>query len=242
MTAKPISSYISRIAAISVFAMACTATTAMAQNSKKGNSGDHKKMVNIEQEKDSIAFLRGVAVSADLIGAIQLGVSDYGQYEANIRFNLKDKYFPVFELGYGKADADDPTTKLTYKTSAPYMKMGVDFNIARNKHDDYRIYVGARYAMTYYKFDVSAYDMKDPVWGDDVDFKETGVKANYHWLEGVFGVDAKIAGPLRLGWTLRYRKRIAHNDGSMGGTWYVPGYGKQGGTRLGGTFTVTFEI
>ena len=45
-------------------------------------------------------------------------VSDYGQYEASLRINLKDKYYPVFELGYGKADASDEATQITYKTSA----------------------------------------------------------------------------------------------------------------------------
>ena len=69
-----------------------------------------------------------------------------------------------------------------------------------------------------------------------------GMKANYHWMEAVFGVDAKIAGPLRLGWSVRYRRRIAHDDGNIGKTWYVPGYGKQGGSRLGGTFNIIFEI
>lgn len=225
MTRSRISSFISKSATISLLTLALTAAPAAAQN-----------------QTDSIALMRGIAVSADLVGLAQIAFSDYGQYEAAARVNLKDRYFPVVEIGYGKADADDPSTKLRYKTSAPYLRVGLDFNIAKNKHDDYRIYAGFRYAMTYYKFDVSSTDLKDPVWGDDVQFGAEGVKANYHWLEGVFGVDAKIAGPLRLGWSFRYRRRIAHNDGTMGGTWYVPGYGKQGGSRMGGTFNVIFEI
>ena len=148
----------------------------------------------------------------------------------------------MFELGYGTADADNPTTNLRYKTSAPYWRVGADFNIAKNKHDAYRVYAGARYAMTYYKFDVSGNGLKDPIWGDDITYNVKGMKANYHWMEAVFGVDAKIAGPFRLGWSVRYRRRIAHNDGKIGNTWYVPGYGKQGRSRLGGTFNIIFEI
>ena len=235
MTVKRTSSFVSRVIAISLLLIAVT--TVSAQSRKEAIAEKSAKA-----EKDSVAFFRGVAVSADVVGLTQLAFSDYGQYEAAARVNLKDRYFPVVEIGYGKADADDPSTKLRYKTSAPYWRVGLDFNIAKNKHDDYRIYAGFRYAMTYYKFDVSSTDLKDPVWGDDVQFGAEGVKANYHWLEGVFGVDAKIAGPLRLGWSFRYRRRIAHNDGTMGGTWYVPGYGKQGGSRMGGTFNVIFEI
>ena len=30
--------------------------------------------------------------------------------------------------------------------------------------------------------------------------------------------------------------------GDYGNTWYVPGFGKQGGSRFGGTFNVSFEL
>ena len=229
MTPKPTSSYISRIAAISLLLLA-TALTAKAQNNAR------------TAEKDTVALFRGVAVSADAVGLAQLAFSDYGQYEAALRINLRDRYFPVAEIGYGTADASDPATRLAYKTSAPYARIGIDFNIARQKHDDYRIYAGMRYALTYYKFDVTGTGIKDPVWGDDASFEARGIKANYHWLEGVIGVDAKIAGPLRLGWTLRYRRHMFGDNGTLGNTWYVPGYGKQGGSRLGGTFNVIFEL
>lgn len=235
MTVKRTSSFVSRVITISLLLIAVTTATAQ---SRKDATADKK----LTAQKDTVAFFRGVAVSADVVGLAQLAFSDYGQYEAALRINLKDRYFPVFELGYGTADSDTPTTNLKYKTSAPYWRVGMDFNIAKNKHDAYRVYAGARYAMTYYKFDVVGSRLKDPVWGDDVDYNVKGMKAYYHWMEAVFGVDAKIAGPLRLGWSVRYRRRITHDDGNIGKTWYVPGYGKQGGSRLGGTFNIIFEI
>ena len=235
MTVKRTSSFVSRVITISLLLIAVTTATAQ---SRKDATADKK----LTAQKDTVAFFRGVAVSADMVGLAQLAFSDYGQYEAALRINLKDRYFPVFELGYGTADSDNPTTNLKYKTSAPYWRVGMDFNIAKNKHDAYRVYAGARYAMTYYKFDVVGSGLKDPVWGDDVDYNVKGMKAYYHWMEAVFGVDAKIAGPLRLGWSVRYRRRITHDDGNIGKTWYVPGYGKQGGSRLGGTFNIIFEI
>ena len=235
MTVKRTSSFVSRVITISLLLIEVTTATAQ---SRKDATADKK----LTAQKDTVAFFRGVAVSADVVGLAQLAFSDYGQYEAALRINLKDRYFPVFELGYGTADSDNPTTNLKYKTSAPYWRVGMDFNIAKNKHDAYRVYAGARYAMTYYKFDVVGSGLKDPVWGDDVDYNVKGMKAYYHWMEAVFGVDAKIAGPLRLGWSVRYRRRITHDDGNIGKTWYVPGYGKQGGSRLGGTFNIIFEI
>lgn len=193
-------------------------------------------------EKDTIPFFRGLSVSADLVGIAQLTFGDYGQYEAALRLNFRDKYFPIIEVGYGKADAEDVATRLTYKTSAPYGRVGVDFNLLRDKHDVNRVYGGLRYAYTNYKFDVSCPAITDPYWGETAEFKADGVECNYHWIEFVFGVDAKLWGPFRLGWSGRYKRRLIHDDGHIGRPWYVPGYGKQGNARLGGTFNFIIEL
>ena len=217
---------------ISIFILAiATSLTAFSQQ---------KKIATVEP--DTIPLLRGIAVGFDAIGPTQLMVSDYGQYEASLRVNLKDKYYPVLELGYGKADASDESTKIRYKTKAPYVRIGIDWNLLKNKHDIYRLFGGFRYGVTYYKYDVSAPPIQDPVWGGEAPYGADGVSANSHWLEGVFGVDAKIWGPIRMGWSFRYKRRLMHKDGDLDNTYYVPGFGKKGGSRLGGTFNVTFEI
>lgn len=215
-----------------------------AQNRQNGQHLSKEEQLRIRQKEidDSIPWWRGFQVKVDLVGPIQKAVSSYGQFEAGIRFNLKDKYFPVVELGYGKADEDNDVTQTTYKTSAPYGKIGIDFNVMKNKHDIYRLYAGVRYAYTSFKFDVSHAPLTDPVWGGETPFEAHDVKANYGWFEALFGIDAKITGPLHLGWTVRYKRRMNHDDGDLGNVWYVPGFGKQGGTRLGGTFEIMFDI
>ena len=191
---------------------------------------------------DTTATFRSFEVTLDLLGAAQMWLSDYGQYEAALRIDLKDKYFPILEIGYGKADAKDVSTNLHYKTGAPYFRIGVDFNLLKNKHDIYRLYGGFRYAFTSYKFDVNSPGTTDPVWGEIAPYSANGIKARYQWLEAVAGVDVKISGPLHLGWSVRCRRRLFHDDGTIGNTWYVPGFGKQSGSRLGGTFNLIFEF
>lgn len=201
-----------------------------------------KKTVATIDAVDSVSFFRGVAVSVDAVGPLQMVLGDYGQYEARLRFNLKDKYYPVIELGYGKADTDDPDTGIGYKTNAPYGRMGMDFNLLKNKHDVYRLLGGVRLAYTSFKYDVSGKEMTDPVWQTTVPYSATDVKGSYIWMEIVVGVDAKIWGPLRMGWGVRYRRRLSHSEGTVGNPWYVPGYGRSGNSRLGGTFDITIEI
>lgn len=229
MQQKHISTYISAIAISSILLLTCA--TASAQQKK-----------NVQETPDTTAFFNGIAVSVDLIGPIQMAVSDYGQYEAGLRINLKDKYYPVFELGYGKANAEDVSTKINYKTNAPYARIGVDWNLLKNKHDIYRLFGGFRYGFTSYKFDLNGPAVKDPIWGGDTPYEAQGVSCYYHWLEGVIGVDAKIWGPIRMGWSLRYKRRLFRNDGDLGNTWYVPGFGKQGSSRFGGTFNISIEL
>lgn len=193
-------------------------------------------------QKDSIPVFRGFSVSFDLVGAGMMALADNGHYEGALRINLHDEWFPIVEAGLGKADHDDEVTRIHYSTSAPYFRIGVDKNLLKNKHGKNRLYGGLRYAFTSYKVDISRPDFPDPVWLWDTGYGVKDDPCSFHWLEAVVGVDAQIFGPLHLGWSLRFKRRIAHNDGTTGNTWYVPGYGNNGDTRLGGTFNVIIDI
>lgn len=221
--------------AVSIVLLFMAAMPAGAQKSGKGNG----KTV---QQPDTVALFRGFSVSADIVGPIMMAVSDYGQYEAALHLNLKDKYFPVLELGYGKANHTEESTKITYKTSAPFFRIGADFNVLKNKHDIYRLLVGARYAFTSFKYDLNSPGVNDPVWGGTSEYSATGMKCSYHWIEAGLSVDVKLAGPLHLGWSLRYKQRLTANEGPLGKAWYVPGYGETGTSAFGALFNVAIDI
>lgn len=194
-------------------------------------------------QKDTIPFFRGFAVSFDLVGAAQMMLSDHGQYEAALRLNLHDQYFPIVELGYGYANhEDDVVTRISYKTSAPYFRVGCDVNVMKKKHTGNRVYIGARYGHTSYDVDVSCHPFPDPAWRYTTFYDVKGESFSQHWAEFLFGIDAKVFGPLHLGWSGRYRLRLSHNDGDIGKSWYVPGYGMYDSTSLGATFNVIIDI
>ena len=226
---KCISTFTSRLA-ISLGLLLC-ATSATAQ----------KRLFALVQ--DSVPFFRGFSVSFDVVGVAMMELGDYGQYEGALRVNLHDQYFPVVELGYGKANHEnDLVTGITYRTKAPYGRVGVDFNLLKNKHTPNRLFGGFRYAYTSYKIDLDRQNQPDPVWLFDTGFGVKGEQCSQHWLEAVIGVDAQVWGPMHLGWSVRYKRRLFHDDGTVGKTWYVPGYGIWGDTRLGGTFNVIIDI
>lgn len=220
-----------RVIAVSLIAMLLSPQTTTAQGFLK-------------LERDSIPMFQGFAVSGDLVGLLMMQLSDYGQYEGALRLNLHNQYFPTIEVGYGKANhKNDEVTGINYRTSAPYFRIGCDVNILKRKHTGNRVFLGLRYAFTRYKVDIDREELVvDPIWGGSSAFAVNDEKCYQHWAEVLFGIDAKVAGPLHLGWSVRFRRRIAHDDGIMGNTWYVPGFGTQNSTRIGGTFNVTIDI
>ncbi|MBQ9656594.1 MAG: hypothetical protein IJV38_11340 [Prevotella sp.] len=208
-----------------------TATTAQAQ----------LKMFKVE--KDSIPFFRGFAVSFDLVGAAMMMLSDHGEYEGALRINLHDQWFPIVEAGIGRANHEkDVVTSIMFKTSAPFFRIGMDWNVLRKKHGPNRLYAGFRYAFTYYNVDIIRENLPDPVWLSTAGFGVRDHRCHMHWLELVFGIDAKIYGPLHLGWSARYKRPIHHDEGGIGNPWYVPGFGTGSDDRLAATFNVIIDI
>ena len=193
-------------------------------------------------QKDSVPLFRGFAVSVDIAGPLVKAMSDYGEMEGALRINLHDQAVPIVKIGYGEADHNNEVTQISYSTKAPYFRVGCDLNLLKNKHTPNRIYGGLRYAFTSYKVDMARPEISDPIWGSQTSFEIVGESCNQHWAEVVIGLDAKIFGPLHLGWNVRYKRRLAHKDCSAGKTWYVPGYGKWGDTRLGANFNVIIDI
>lgn len=194
-------------------------------------------------ENDSIPLFRGFTLSFDLVGAAMLMFGDHGEIGGALRVNLHDQWFPVFETGIGRARHEkDAVTSITYKTTAPYFRIGMDWNILRRKHQANRLYAGFRYAFTSYKVDIIRDDLPDPVWLSKTGFGVDGLACSMHWLEIVMGIDAKIFGPFHLGWDVRYRRRLIHKEGDLGNTWYVPGFGINGQDQLSANFNVIFDI
>ncbi len=194
-------------------------------------------------EKDSIPLFRGFSLSFDLVGPATLTLSDHGDIGGALRINLHDQWFPVFEMGIGRANHEnDEVTAITYKTTAPYFRIGMDWNVLRNKHQPNRLYAGFRYGFTNYKIDIIRENLPDPVWQSQAGFGVDGLSCNMHWLEFVFGIDAKIFGPFHLGWDVRYKRRLLHNEGDIGNTWYVPGFGTFGQDNLTASFNVIIDI
>lgn len=182
-------------------------------------------------------FFDGLSVGVDLVGPILYQISSYGDYQAYLQANIKGKYLPIVELGYGRSNKSYEITDITYKTKAPFGRIGCDVNLLKNKHDKYRATIGLRYGVTSFDYDTTA-----PTDSLHTQFSTSSEKCTLHWAELAFGVDAKIWGPVHMGWSFRYRKRL-HISDYVHDPLYAPGFGNASeGTSLMALYTVSLEI
>ncbi|MGM9712836.1 MAG: DUF6048 family protein [Prevotella sp.] len=206
-----------------------TAATPAAPSSAPTTSKRHHKR-----------FFEGLSLGVDVVGIVMDRVTYKGEYQAFLQANIRGVYLPVVELGYGTADKKDDDTGVLYNTKAPFGRVGCDFNILRNKHDDYRLTVGLRYGLTSFDYDTSS-----PLGDEETEAMTYDIvteKMTLQWAEFVIGVDAKIAGPLHMGWSLRLRRKLSASDCEKPAI-YAPGYGDATqGSRFMVLYNISLEI
>lgn len=105
-----------------------------------------KKEKKEAKEEVHYPLYNGISVSVDLWGpGSKLFGSDFFSSEVAVDVNLKNRFFPIVELGYGNTDTWSDKG-IHYKTGAPYFRIGMDYNALYNKKHGHMILVGLRYA------------------------------------------------------------------------------------------------
>lgn len=202
-----------------------------------------QKYVAVVEEEPRLVFFQGFTLSADLFGPVQYLVSDYGSFEGALRLNLKNTFFPVVELGFALCDTEDANTLIRYTTQAPYMRIGVDVNLLKDKFQDNKLYIGARYGLSRYEFDISGPPLTDPVWGGSEPFSYKGIGTTSHWFELVAGVQVKVWSNIHMGWSVRYKHEISSTKNAYAKPYFIPGYGTTTHTTSwGATYTLNFDL
>jgi len=206
-------------------------------------AGAQSKKPQVSLTEDTVKLLVSKQVYFNVAGVLLCQMSEYGEVEGGVRVNLKNKFFPTVEVGLGLCDKTDDETDNHFKTSAPFVKIGCDYNFARQKASGNRIYGGLRVGYTPFKYDFDSPAMEDPYWaGQTIDIKYKNVSSHAVWAEVLFGLETKIYRGFRMGWTARYKRCLNVKGNEFGKPWYVPGYGKNKDHLFTGTFNVAWEF
>ena len=227
-----ISTYITRLLTNSLCLLLLFAMPARAQEKQFSE-------VPVEEVKT----YQGIYVTLEVAGLINSFIlkSDMMSTEVQVQANLKNKFFPTIELGYADCDKVNDSNDNTYKTSAPYFRIGFDYNVFHKKtHLPGFLNVGLRYGMTSFDYDATSPDMTDPNYGSliTVPFSYTGVSGKASWIELVASLRVKMFKNFYMGWAVRYKRKISVDETENTRPWYVPGYGK----NEVGTFNLNYNL
>lgn len=193
-------------------------------------------------EGGKMPWISGAAVSADLVGvSMKLVGARFANMEIAGRINIKEKFFPIFEIGIGDCSRHGGENSNIFSCTSPYYRIGVDYNVNKKMNGN-RFLVGARYGISRYDYDFTADGMADPVYGTDVPLNLTGLDGRNQWLELVVGVETKLWKLVRLGWNLRYKMRLSQKISEYGEPYFVPGYGKNDISCFGGSVNLVFDL
>ena len=204
-----------------------------------------KTMTQPMEEKNDSAFFQGVWVSVDVFGFLNQALgSDISTTEASIEVNLMNRFFPVVELGYGSMDTTDDEMDIHFKTSAPFFRIGANYNVFYKKpHLPGYFTVGLRYGFTSFKYDIQAPALVDPNWGHtQVPFDYNGMKTKVGWLELVLGLKANVYKNFYMGFTARYRSRLSMTKHENSEPYYIPGYGRGKSSNFGLTYNLIYQL
>ncbi|MBO4664815.1 MAG: hypothetical protein J5663_10460 [Bacteroidaceae bacterium] len=208
-----------------------------------GENKPTKWVPSWEEEEPPLMFFQGFTLSFDILGAGMRAMSSNGSLEAALRLNLKNTYFPIAELGVANCNKTDDNTNIHYVTSAPYFRIGFDYNVLKDKRQDNRLFVGARYGISTFNYDVQGPKQIDPIWGGEHDFALNGINCTSQWLEICFGCQVKVWSSFHMGWSIRYKSELSSSNSDNSKPYYIPGYGTTTtGSCWGGTYNLIFDL
>ncbi len=184
----------------------------------------------IKVEKDTLPLYRGIRFELDLapIASYFINKGERISYEAGVSVDLKNKYFPTFEMGYGNADRINDSG-VGFTSKALFARIGADINLMKQKKDqkptNNLFYAGFRLGMAPVTYSYTNFSILNDYWGNAVTTNFIDQNTLAKWYEVLLGIRVEIAPKLYMGWTVRLKKPIGSAKLGKVYPWYIPGYG-----------------
>jgi len=183
----------------------------------------------VDKKKEPVVFIPtyqginlGVELGRPLLGLLS---NDKG-YSVKADVNLKNTWFPTFEMGYSSYDktAKSGTQCLA---SGTYFKLGVNKSLVYlGDKAENMFYAGAHYGFSAFTYTLNNLSWYDNYWGDNALTNSTDQRGVVGWLELTVGVRVDVWGPFSLGWSGQYKSTLHVSGGATSDPAYIPGYGE----------------
>ncbi len=199
------------------------------------------------EKKDSIQFLQGIWIEADVAPLIQTALINKNIYSAqgNIQVNLKNKYFPVIELGYAGAEKTAPNN-IRFDTQGVFGKAGVDLSMLKPKPNSTQknnnLLVGLRLGMSRFNYSIYNQTLTDAYWGGTETYNLESIPSTSVWFEIAAGLRVEVYKNFYMGWTVRNKHLITKATSGDTFPWYIPGYGTGKSSVWGLSYTIGYRL
>lgn len=111
-----------------------------------------------------------------------------------------------------------------YKNKGDFFRIGLDYNLLKNNPSHSAIFMGIRYAMSFFEDALKSTLEKQEYWaGRPIDAQQNNLKAG--WFELVGGAKVKVLKGLFVGFTVRFKfnKHVSNTHAYL--PFDVPGWG-----------------
>lgn len=147
-------------------------------------------------------------------------------FELSADYELKRNFYVTAEGGWQKYQMSD--TLYNYKSGGYYGRLGIDYNILKNRADDQyeMVFGGFRYGYSKLNHEAGNINIGGNYWGDGDITQLENATIHAHWIEAIGGVRAEVFKNVFIGWSFRWRIMLYQSKVSTMKPIYIPGYGK----------------
>jgi hypothetical protein len=208
-------------------------------------AGAQEKKENPELAKTPL--INGFTIQADIASIVSSALSKGETYsaEGGLQINLKHKYYPIVELGFGGANKISNDDR-RFNAYGLFGRIGADINLLKKKEDakpsKNLFLAGARIGFTNFSYDISNISIANDYWGGTEMLNYPNRNATKVWVELVAGVRVEVFKNIFLGWTVRNKNLLNKDTEGEISSWYIPGFGINSPRTWGFNYTIGYQF
>lgn len=216
----------------------CLGFTASAQNNAKPT----EKVDSIKEP-----LFQGFFVEIDVAPLVENQfINKYAySYQGNLMVNLRNRFFPLVELGYSGGEQTN-STGIYFRSSGVFEKIGVDLSLLMPKPEatikNNYLLGGIRLGMSHFNYALNNAVLTDEYWGGTQTLNQNDISSTKLWFEIVAGLRVSVHKNIYMGWNVRNKRLISKVSEGQTTPWYIPGYGIGNSAVWGFSYTVGYRF
>ena len=199
-----------------------------------------------EYQEERIPLLQGVMIEVDAFSAVMSAVNrETYSFEAAMRINLRERFFPVVEVGFAGANKIS-IHDYGFRTDGFFARIGLDYNMLQPNTPTTNIrryfFIGGRYGISPFSYDITNVVINNDFWGNSDVRNFHGETTTKHWFEAVAGLRVEVLNNIYMGWSVRLRMQLNRNRIGEISPWFIPGIGIQNAGNWGFQYTIGYKF